>query len=648
MATDAISRRKRIRIDHAAPAPHRNAYLHFSTAKRQELTQSHPEWTVQQVTAQIGRVWKTLDEFGRKPWIELAQFDKARFQRELGLYLQEEQQLKTESKGELPTTKPVARIRIPFQRRKDPNEPRQPDTAYTFYWKKVRPEVMAQFPDMTPAMVSKEVGRRWKALLEPERQVWKDLAAQDRVRYEQEMSSFKGSVRDPMSVVSALKPLKDPFAPKPPKTGFQYFLDHNRESLTLLDMTLNEFRVEMSHLWKRMSNDDKRTWVDMAKQDEVRYAAEMRTYKPPAYMAMSVVRTQKRLEELKKIAKREEDAPPVPKTAYQLYWSAKREEILSLRPELRHNEVTREIGAAWKALDADEKQLFVSRAELDDERFVSEMELFLANKDGGERSAARNATSQRQPKDHVAMEPIDSLYKPRRNSGSKIVAPRRPLTAYNFMYLAKRTELSKIYQLPHNECSALCGRLWRQMTDAEREEYYRMAAQDKLRYEREMREYVAQTGAVTDRKKPLTQAALQKKKRKLAKRKSPPSTDWEEIVSDPLMELSSFDQMRRLEESARVVLSQQIAAHARELYKPTIVDGQSPGFRYYIESKRVDRERWTPEMWLEDWESLAEPHRILWHELAIENMATETDGQTTRDFDALCGLVEEDDGPPFM
>lgn len=72
----------------AAPKASKNAYLHFSMARRAEVAALSPDWTVQQVSAEVGRQWKALTQHERKPWVELAQFDKARFHTELEQYIE--------------------------------------------------------------------------------------------------------------------------------------------------------------------------------------------------------------------------------------------------------------------------------------------------------------------------------------------------------------------------------------------------------------------------------------------------------------------------------------------------------------------------------------------------------------------------------
>lgn len=149
-------KKRSARAEHEAPKPSQNAYLHFSAARRSEVGAMYADWTVQQVSAEVGRQWKALSQLERKPWIELAQFDKARFQTELEQYLEKRR-----------TEEVVA----PLKRKKSKNQPKQPDTAYICYWKSKRLELLSENPDMESTLVSKEVGRHWKALSEEERQV---------------------------------------------------------------------------------------------------------------------------------------------------------------------------------------------------------------------------------------------------------------------------------------------------------------------------------------------------------------------------------------------------------------------------------------------------------------------------------------------
>lgn len=507
-------------------------------------------------------------------------------------------------------------------------------------------------------------------------------------------------------IAPARKPIKDPYAPKPPKTGFQLFMSHNRESFTLLNMTINEFRVEMSQLWKRLTEDDKSVWYSMAKQDQLRYEAEVNAYKPPAYLSTNVVRARKRLDELKKVARSDADAPNLPMTAYHIYLTLKRRELQIQQPRLKHNEVMRQVGLTWKSLSAHDREPYLRKAEQDVDRFEREMESYLGaqvprssssssftDSYSAERQAAERSNAKRKRKLTDAPDAAAAAVKIRRRKDPE--TPRRPQTAYNLMYMSKRQEILATYQMSHNECSALCGRMWRQMSEQEREPYHRMAIEDKLRYESEMREYRSRLEhsraeeAHATRKKSLGFRHFLNAKRRENEGLSydeittiwnnmsePHHTLWEELAVEHVEgEDDDEEEQRRLEESARVVLGTRDFRHDDEddeyhhhsddqlHFEPSHhhhhrIDsdrrrqkGETLGFLYFVESKKPERERWTKAMWLNEWESLTEPHRALWEDLAEEHSVEVIEEEHRRtvpdlDTDAFVGFVTGNGNPP--
>ncbi|KAG1708995.1 hypothetical protein DVH05_022626 [Phytophthora capsici] len=538
--------------------PDQNAYQHFSRWRREELAAAHPSWSVQQVSSELGRQWRALTAVERKPWVELAQFDKARFHSET--YQRAYQQQTDEQ--------PVKPLR---KRKKQPNEPRQPDTAYICFWKSRRSDVVAANPSLDAQHVSKEMARLWRALSDSERQIWVDMAAIDKLRFQDEIARFKPTMSATSERAPALAaPPKDPFAPKPAMTGFQIFLSRNRESFALLNMTISEFRTEMSLLWKRLSEADKNEWYELAKQDEQRYKREMNAYKPPAYMESEVLRTHKHIDELKRLTRGDPTAPRLPQNAYNVFLATARQEMAQLHPERKNPQIMREIGIAWKALSGDERVVYQRKAEADVERFRKEMEDHLARQKPIPdqpvkklRSLKRKERYQQQPQQekerqddekqprqvqhkHIGAAPkkVKAPVRKKRKTGP----PRRPKTAYNLMYMSKRTELLEIYQMSHNECSALCGRLWRQMHEEEREPYKRMAAEDKRRYEAELEIYNAQLSLAKDK-----------------------------MLND------------------------------------------SAGFRFFLEAKRRDKKTISLDEAAAIWQGMSEPHQLSWTELAKEN-----------------------------
>lgn len=474
-------------------------------------------------------------------------------------------------------------------------------------------------------------------------------------------------------------------------------MSHNRESFTLLNMSINEFRVEMSRLWRRLGEEDKSVWYDLARQDQIRYETELNAYKPPAYMSTNLLRAQKRLEEFKKVAKSDSNAPRLPVSAYNCFLALKRREIHVQQPHLKHNEVMRQVGLTWKAMSSNEKVPFVRKAEHDIDRFEKEMQAYLG--DHIARMSAAAALTERFPLDRQVSKTnvaTGSTVKKRKlatlNTTEKKkkdpAVPRRPQTAYNLMYMSKRSEILAAYQMSHNECSALCGRMWRQMTDAERDPYHRMAVEDKVRYETEMREYRAKIEQAKEQESETRRRIsrgfryfLNAKRREsdhlsyeeiseLWKAMSEPhQTLWEELAVDHALEEDPHgaDELERLEETACVVLGASRDVHQSE--RNSLVNDEHSreehdhqhdntgarqkdlsGYRYDVDSKKSDQNRWSRAASAKDWESLAEPHQELWEELAAEQVvADEMEDerrQAASDLDALCGFVAGNGNPP--
>ena len=64
------------------PTRARTAYLYFCQEARSTVKKECADLDVRQQTAELGRRWKQLDEEGRKPFMKLAEKDRARYQRE--------------------------------------------------------------------------------------------------------------------------------------------------------------------------------------------------------------------------------------------------------------------------------------------------------------------------------------------------------------------------------------------------------------------------------------------------------------------------------------------------------------------------------------------------------------------------------------
>ena len=72
---------------------------------------------------------------------------------------------------------------------KDPNAPKRALSAYMFFAKAERPNILKKHPNYSVTDVAKELGVRWKTIKDKSK--YQKEAAKDKARYEAEMKKYK-------------------------------------------------------------------------------------------------------------------------------------------------------------------------------------------------------------------------------------------------------------------------------------------------------------------------------------------------------------------------------------------------------------------------------------------------------------------------
>lgn len=81
--------------------------------------------------------------------------------------------------------------RTTTRRKKDPNAPKRPITAYMFYAQDERKVVNRERPDAKFGEVGKLIGEKWRQLSADDKKKYEDLAAKDKQRYDAEKTAYK-------------------------------------------------------------------------------------------------------------------------------------------------------------------------------------------------------------------------------------------------------------------------------------------------------------------------------------------------------------------------------------------------------------------------------------------------------------------------
>ncbi|KAF0696400.1 Aste57867_12818 [Aphanomyces stellatus] len=448
-----------------SPSPNvarwRNAYLHFSDKKRADLTRAHPTWDNAALSRELGRLWKSLPPDERNVWTTIAAYDRARFMAEThmensvaaassstssavetpsDLDMQHafsmlsphpdpppsssapmsEEHLTSFSLSNLDERPPASKKR----KRVASSTPSASNlqAAYFFFLRTKRDQVLSANPAMVaPTDLGKYIGRMWQALSNDEKKPWIELAA----------------TKDAARTSTTTTTIKDPLAPKGPKSAFQFLVDSRRAQHA---SDYNVLTKASAHAWRHMTDDDKAPWMKLAAQDRLRwvasclaqphvfdsYAAEMKAYKPPTYVP------------------RTPPPPGKPQTAYTYFFREKRAGLAGVG----FAELTHRLSREWKGMSDVDKRPWVMLA-TNDRLYYEETK---------QPKMPRTPTPQ-QPK------------------------PKYPKTAFVLFQIASRASMADV---PYNQYMRDIAARWKAMSDDEKLPWRARAKEDAEKYTKDV------------------------------------------------------------------------------------------------------------------------------------------------------------------
>ncbi|KAH8058667.1 hypothetical protein JL722_5895 [Aureococcus anophagefferens] len=87
----AEPKKKRKKKDPNAPKGKSSAYIMFGNAKRAEVKEQHPDFSLGDIGRELGKRWKELTDDDKKPYVDLATADAERYDREMAAYKAKQQ-----------------------------------------------------------------------------------------------------------------------------------------------------------------------------------------------------------------------------------------------------------------------------------------------------------------------------------------------------------------------------------------------------------------------------------------------------------------------------------------------------------------------------------------------------------------------------
>merc|ERR1711874_914450 len=152
--------------DPNAPKKPLSAYFLFSQDERLKVKGENPDFSITEVAKELGRRWAVID-----PGLK-GQYEQ-RYQNTKKLYDQEMTAYK------------------PQKKKKDPNAPKQPLSAYFIFSTQERLRVKEGNPGFSICEVAKELGRRWAEMDPALKQRYQARAEEERQKYDNDMANYR-------------------------------------------------------------------------------------------------------------------------------------------------------------------------------------------------------------------------------------------------------------------------------------------------------------------------------------------------------------------------------------------------------------------------------------------------------------------------
>lgn len=185
--------------DPNAPTKAKTSYILYCMDMRQSVKDKNPDMKATEITSKLGKMWNALSDNKKSQYNKKAEEDKKRYEQEMESYTPPEN-----SGGDSAAGK---------KRKRDPNSPKKPLSAYMLYCKDAREELKDSQPDLKGKDVMREMAKGWKKLSDDEKAPYEAEAEAAREKYNDEKGTVKkDSDKKPAKTTKttkATKPTKD-------------------------------------------------------------------------------------------------------------------------------------------------------------------------------------------------------------------------------------------------------------------------------------------------------------------------------------------------------------------------------------------------------------------------------------------------------
>lgn len=316
------------------------------------------------------------------------------------------------------------------KKKKECPERKRPASVYALWCKDQWSEIKKENPDADFKEISNLMGAKWKSITSEEKKPYEEKYQADKEAYLQIISKEKREIeamklleeeqkqKTAMELLNQYiefkqeadketkktKKEKDPSKPKQPMSAFFLYSQERRADLLGEGNNLLEASKIIGEEWKKMTEEQKRPYEEIAKENKEKYQQEMELYKQKKEEENANLKREedeimkiqkaeafqllkkkektdniiKKTKEMKKKTKEEKvvdpNKPKRPLSSFFLFSMEERKNLVKERPETNNSTITALISLKWKELNEEEKKIWTAKAAENMEAYKKMME----------------------------------------------------------------------------------------------------------------------------------------------------------------------------------------------------------------------------------------------------------------------------------
>jgi len=166
------------------PRGRTTAYAFFVMDEKEKYQKANPGVKINfgDFSKQCGKKWQVMDENAREPFGEKASEDKIRYDREMADYI--------------PPDGAANGKRGAKKRKKDPDAPKRPPSAFFVFSSKHREAVKKELGEgVRVGDIARRLGEKWKELADEDKTEYNEEAARQKVDYDKAMEEYRNGAK---------------------------------------------------------------------------------------------------------------------------------------------------------------------------------------------------------------------------------------------------------------------------------------------------------------------------------------------------------------------------------------------------------------------------------------------------------------------